>query len=103
MAYPYQTYLPSQGMQQMPYQQPMMQQPMPQQPPAPIVPVSYTHLDVYKRQANTQRQFDVYDDFLLKGDGEYRISLYAQGEDGSWNDNYYYIPQDSSDVYKRQR
>ena len=46
--------------------------------------------------ANTQRQFDVYDDFLLKGDGEYRISLYAQGEDGSWNDNYYYIPQDSS-------
>ena len=25
--------------------------------------------------ANTQRQFDVYDDFLLKGDGEYRISL----------------------------
>nr|DAF77909.1 MAG TPA: hypothetical protein [Caudoviricetes sp.] len=40
MAYPYQTYLPSQGMQQMPYQQPMMQQPMPQQmaqPPAPIV------------------------------------------------------------------
>ena len=42
MAYPYQTYLPNQGMQQMPYQQPMMQQPMmqqsmPQQPPAPIV------------------------------------------------------------------
>lgn len=32
MAYPYQTYLPNQGMQQMPYQQPM-----PQQPPAPIV------------------------------------------------------------------
>ena len=32
--------------------------------------------------ANTQRQVDV--------------SLYAQGEDGSWNDNYYYIPQDSS-------
>ena len=30
MAYPYQTYLPNQGMQQMPYQQPMMQQPMPQ-------------------------------------------------------------------------
>lgn len=42
--------------------------------------------------ANTQRTFEIYDDYLINGDGEYRISLFAQGEDGSWNDNYYYIP-----------
>lgn len=35
--------------------------------------------------AGTQRTFEVYDDFLLSGDGEYRISLFAQGADGSWN------------------
>ena len=42
--------------------------------------------------ANTQRQFEIYDDFLVNGDGEYRISLFAQGEDGSWNDNEGFIP-----------
>jgi hypothetical protein len=42
--------------------------------------------------ANTQRTFEVYDDFLIQGDGEYRISLFVQGEDGSWNDNHLYIP-----------
>ena len=36
--------------------------------------------------ANTPRTFEIYDDFLVHGDGSYRISLYAQGEDGSWND-----------------
>lgn len=46
--------------------------------------------------AKTPRQFEVYDDYLVHGDGDYRISLFAQGEDGSWNDNYYYIPQNSS-------
>ena len=40
---------------------------------------------------NTERSFDVYDDYLLHGDGVYRISLFAQGEDGSWNDNYGFI------------
>lgn len=48
--------------------------------------------------ANTQRTFEVYDDYLVHGDGEYRISLFAQGMDGSWNDNYYYIPS-GSDYY----
>ena len=42
--------------------------------------------------ANTQRQFEVYDDFLVSGDGDYRLSLFAQGEDGSWNDNWGFIP-----------
>ncbi len=42
--------------------------------------------------ANTPRTFEIYDDFLLRGDGQYRISLFAQGEDGSWNDNYPYVP-----------
>lgn len=34
--------------------------------------------------ANTSRSFDIYDDFLVRGDGVYRISLFAQGMDGSW-------------------
>lgn len=42
--------------------------------------------------AGTPRTFELYDDFLLRGDGPYRISLFAQGEDGSWNDNHPYIP-----------
>lgn len=42
--------------------------------------------------ANTSRTFEVYDDYLLQGDGLYRISLYAQGLDGSWNDNHAFIP-----------
>lgn len=46
--------------------------------------------------ANTQRTFEVYDDYLLKGDGEYRLSLFIQGEDGSWNDNCPYIPVGST-------
>ncbi len=37
--------------------------------------------------AETERSFEVYDDNLVSGDGAYRISLYAQGEDGNWNDN----------------
>ena len=47
-------------------------------------------------RANTQRSFEVYDDYLVHGDGNYRISLFAQGEDGSWNDNYYYLPVGST-------
>lgn len=46
--------------------------------------------------ANTQRQFEVYDDYLVHGDGEYRISLFAKGEDGSWNDNWAFIPVNST-------
>ena len=45
--------------------------------------------------ANTTRSFEIYDDYLINGDGEYRISLFAQGEDGSWNDNGYFIPTSS--------
>lgn len=44
--------------------------------------------------ANTERTFEVYDDFLVSGDGEYRISLFAQGVDGSWNDNWAFIPSE---------
>ena len=46
--------------------------------------------------ANAERTFEVYDDFLTSGDGDYRVSLFAQGEDGSWNDNHAFIPTDSS-------
>lgn len=48
--------------------------------------------------ANTQRQFEVYDDFLVSGDGEYRISLFAQGMDGSWNDNWGFIPSGDAET-----
>ena len=34
--------------------------------------------------ANTSRSFDIYDDYLVHGDGEYRISLFAQDMNGSW-------------------
>ena len=42
--------------------------------------------------ANTERTFEVYDDFLLHGDGEYRIGLYVQDADGVWNDTVGFIP-----------
>ncbi len=42
--------------------------------------------------AHTERTFCIYDEHLTAGDGAYRISLYAQGEDGSWNDNTGFVP-----------
>lgn len=48
--------------------------------------------------ANTERTFDVYDDYLLSGEGDYRISLFAQGNDGSWNDNHGFIPADEAET-----
>ena len=48
--------------------------------------------------ANTQRTFEVYDDYLVHGDGEYRISLFAQGTDGSWNDNHGFIPSGQTET-----
>lgn len=48
--------------------------------------------------ANTQRTFEIYDDFLVHGDGDYRISLYAQGDDGSWNDNHGFIPAEETET-----
>ena len=44
------------------------------------------------------RTFEVYDDFLVHGDGEYRISLFAQGMDGSWNDNHGFIPSGQTET-----
>ena len=49
--------------------------------------------------ANTERSFEIYDDHLVNGDGEYRISLFAQGEDGSWNDNQISIPTGSAMMF----
>lgn len=48
--------------------------------------------------ANTQRTFEIYDDYLVNGDGEYRISLFAQGTDGSWNDNHGFIPNGETET-----
>lgn len=36
--------------------------------------------------ANTARTFEVYDDFLTHGDGDYRVDLYAKSTDGTWSD-----------------
>ena len=46
--------------------------------------------------AGTPRTFEVYDADLVNGDGDYRISLYAQGMDGSWNDNWVFFPNGES-------
>lgn len=46
--------------------------------------------------AETTRTFEVYDTDLVNGEGEYRISLYAQSEDGGWNDNWAFIPSGST-------
>lgn len=46
--------------------------------------------------AETSRTFQVYDDDLVNGEGKYRISLYAQSEDGGWNDNCAFIPLNST-------
>lgn len=46
--------------------------------------------------ANTSRTFEVYDTDLVNGEGEYRIGLYAQSEDGGWNDNFAFIPDSST-------
>lgn len=48
--------------------------------------------------AGVPRTFEVYDDFLVHGDGEYRISLFAQGMDGSWNDNHGFIPSGQTET-----
>lgn len=45
--------------------------------------------------AGASRTFEIYDDYLVAGDGTYRISLFAQGVDGSWNDNGWFIPSSS--------
>lgn len=44
------------------------------------------------------RTFEIYDDYLVHGDGSYRISLFAQGEDGSWNDNENFVPSNYSSM-----
>lgn len=46
--------------------------------------------------AGVNRSFEVYDYDLVHGDGEYRIGLYAQSEDGGWNDNFAFIPDSST-------
>lgn len=48
--------------------------------------------------ANTSRTVDIYDDYLVNGEGDYRISIYAQSEDGGWNDNCRFIPDGSNSL-----
>lgn len=46
--------------------------------------------------AGVSRAFEVYDTDLVNGEGEYRIGLYAESEDGGWNDNWAFIPSGST-------
>ena len=46
--------------------------------------------------AATSRTFEVYDTDLVNGEGDYRISIYAQSQDGGWNDNHKFIPSGSA-------
>ena len=45
-------------------------------------------------EADTPRTFKIYDTDMPVGDGLYRISLFAQGLDDSWNDNVELIEHD---------
>ena len=46
--------------------------------------------------AGTEVTAAIYNTDLTLGDGDYRISIFAQGQDGSWNDNCAFIPSGSS-------
>ena len=46
--------------------------------------------------AGVQRTFDVFDSYLIEGEGEYRISLFAQSVDGNWNDTQWFSPRGSA-------
>lgn len=50
--------------------------------------------------AGTERRFEIYDEYLTAGDGSYRVSLFAQGEDGSWNDNEGFIPSGETETLR---
>ena len=50
--------------------------------------------------AGVERVFEIYDTELTKGDGEYRISLFAQSAaDGTWNDNHHFWTSDGEPFY----
>ncbi len=46
--------------------------------------------------AGVERTFSVGARHLIHGDGEYRISLFIEGEDGAWNDGVAFIPAAST-------
>jgi hypothetical protein len=48
--------------------------------------------------AVTSRTFEIYDDYLTQGDGDYRISLWAQSSDGAWNDGAWFRPAGSANL-----
>ena len=48
--------------------------------------------------AGTERTFEIYNTHLLEGDGQYRLSLFAQGEDGSWNDDIAFYTSENEPV-----
>lgn len=48
--------------------------------------------------AGTERTFEIYNTDLLEGDGLYRLSLFAKGEDGSWNDDIAFYTSENEPV-----
>lgn len=49
-------------------------------------------------QAGVPQKFSVSSSFLTRGDGVYRISLFAKGQNGSWNDNHKFITSNGLDL-----
>lgn len=54
--------------------------------------------DLRSRNANTNFSFDINYSNLTDGDGEYRIGLYTQTTDGTWNYEYFFITNDDKNV-----
>lgn len=48
--------------------------------------------------AGTERTFEIYNTDLLEGDGQYRLSLFAKGQNGSWNDDIAFYTSESEPV-----
>lgn len=48
--------------------------------------------------AGTERAFEIYNTDLLEGDGQYRLSLFAKGQDGSWNDDIAFYTSENEPV-----
>lgn len=47
--------------------------------------------ELTERDANVNFSFTINTSLLLSGDGEYRIGLYVQNDDGVWNYEYFLL------------
>ena len=54
--------------------------------------------ELTQRNANVDFTFTINTASLTAGDGQYRIGLYVQGDDGMWNYEYFLISSDSKQL-----